>query len=59
MLESLARLSQAHARLMFKEKIEVFDVICIIVLMESAFDSGLLHGVDFSEYILLDEEKYG
>jgi DNA helicase MCM9 len=58
MLESLARLSQAHARLMFKDKIEVFDVVCVILLMESSFDTGLIECIDYLDYIILNEEKY-
>jgi DNA replicative helicase MCM subunit Mcm2 (Cdc46/Mcm family) len=34
MLESLIRLAEAHARMMFKKDIETFDAINVIILME-------------------------
>ena len=42
MLESLIRLAEAHARLMFKKDIEIYDAICVIVLMEKCVSTGLL-----------------
>jgi len=57
-LESLVRLSQAHARLMFREKVEVFDAISVILLMENAAFTGIIEGIDLNDFILLDEEKY-
>jgi DNA helicase MCM9 len=41
MLESLIRLAEAHARLMFKKDIEVFDAINVIILMEHCINTGL------------------
>lgn len=41
MLESLIRLAEAHARLMFKTDIEVFDAINVIILMEHCINTGL------------------
>lgn len=41
MLESLIRLSEAHARMMFKKDIEMYDAICVIVLMEKCVSTGL------------------
>jgi DNA helicase MCM9 len=41
MLESLIRLAEAHARLLFKKDIEIFDAVCVIVLMEQCVNTGL------------------
>lgn len=57
-LESLVRLSQGHARLMFKNEVEVFDAVCIIVLMECAFNTNLFPNIPLSDYIILNYEKY-
>lgn len=34
------------------------DAISVIVIMESAFDSGLLTEIPMQEFILFDNEKY-
>ena len=34
MLESLIRLTEAHARLVMKSEASVYDAVCVIVLME-------------------------
>lgn len=41
MLESLIRLAEAHARLMFKKEIEVYDAVCVVILMEHCINTGL------------------
>ena len=41
MLESLIRLAEAHARLLFKKDIEIYDAISVIVLMEQCVNTGL------------------
>ena len=41
MLESLIRLAEAHSRLMFKKEIEIYDAICVVILMEHCINTGL------------------
>ena len=41
MLESLIRLAEAHARLMFRKEIEIYDAICVVILMEHCINTGL------------------
>ena len=42
MIESMIRLGQAHARLMFRNEITTFDAISVVVLLESTLNSGLI-----------------
>lgn len=44
MLESLVRLAEAHARLMFRDKVTVEDAITVISVMESSMQGGALLG---------------
>lgn len=57
-LESLVRLSQAHSRLMYRDRVEVFDVICVIILQECSYYTGLLENLEPLNFILLDEDRY-
>jgi DNA replicative helicase MCM subunit Mcm2 (Cdc46/Mcm family) len=41
MLESLIRLAEAHARLMFRKDIEIYDAVNVIILMENCVNTGL------------------
>ena len=41
MLESLIRLAEAPARLMFRKDIIIFDAISVIILMEHCLNTGL------------------
>lgn len=38
MLESIIRLGQAHARLMFRDEITTFDAISVILLIETSLN---------------------
>ncbi|XP_064411443.1 DNA helicase MCM9 [Latimeria chalumnae] len=44
MLESLIRLAEAHARLMFREIVTVEDAITVVSVMESSMQGGALLG---------------
>lgn len=55
MLESSIRLSQAHARLMFRNQILLQDVVLVVLLMEQTLMSNL---VDMSFSALLTESDY-
>jgi DNA helicase MCM9 len=41
MLESLIRMAQAHARLMFRKDVIIYDAVCTIVLMEQCINTGI------------------
>ncbi|QDZ24994.1 minichromosome maintenance protein [Chloropicon primus] len=45
MLESLVRLSQAHARLMAREQVRLQDAVAAICLMEASMKNSLILGV--------------
>lgn len=47
LLDCLIRLSQSHARLLFRSKITIYDTIVVIKLMESSWGFGrLINGVE-------------
>jgi DNA helicase MCM9 len=57
LLESLVRLSQAHARLMCQERVLVRDAVCALVLVEastssSALFGGSTHGAGFNGFLM-------
>ena len=56
MLESLIRLSEAHARLYMKSEATVFDAISVIVLMEHTLMSCLF-GLEPTPSVLFENES--
>lgn len=46
MLESMIRLAQGHARLMFREEVNVMDAVVVVTLMESSMQSAALISAD-------------
>lgn len=44
MLESLIRMTEAHARLLMKSSATVFDAVSIIILMEHTLMTELFNG---------------
>jgi DNA helicase MCM9 len=59
MLESLIRLSQAHARMYMKNTVSVFDAISVVILMEHTLVSCLF-GFDKTPSVFFDNEvEYG
>lgn len=43
---------------MYRDRVDVFDAICVIILQECSYFTGLLDRLDPLYYILLDEDKY-
>lgn len=50
----MLRLCQAHARMLFRDKVETFDAICVIALNECSYYTGLLEGLHVNDYLVLD-----
>jgi hypothetical protein len=44
--------------MLFRDKVEPFDAICVITLNESSYYTGILEGLNVNDYIMLDLEKY-
>lgn len=58
MLESIIRLSQAHAKLMYRKEVLVMDAIVAISLMESSLDqSSLFNSVNILHTSFSDEPE--
>jgi len=58
MLESLIRLTEAHARLFMKNQATVFDAVSVIVLMEHTLMSCLFGLEPTPPVIFIDKEDY-
>jgi DNA replicative helicase MCM subunit Mcm2 (Cdc46/Mcm family) len=55
MLESLIRLSEAHARMMFRKDIIIYDAISVVILMEHCINTGLF---DENYPIVMSRQMY-
>jgi len=55
MLESLIRLAEAHARMMFRKDIIIYDAISIVILMEHCINTGLF---DENYPIVMSRQMY-
>jgi DNA replicative helicase MCM subunit Mcm2 (Cdc46/Mcm family) len=58
MLESLIRLSEAHARLLMKSTASVYDAVCIIVLMEHTLMTCLFGAEPPPTVLFKDHHEY-
>jgi len=58
MLESLIRLSEAHARLLMKSKATVFDAVSVIILMEHTLCTCLFGAESPPDVTFDDLQKY-
>ena len=58
MLESLIRLSEAHARLLMKSQASVYDAVCIIILMEHTLMTCLFGTEMLPKIIFSDQNEY-
>jgi len=43
---------------MYRDRVECFDAICVIILQECSYFTGLLEDINPLSFILLDEDKY-
>ena len=55
MLESLIRLAEAHARMMFRKDIIIYDAISVVILMEHCINTGLF---DENYPIVMSRQMY-
>ena len=58
MLESLIRLTEAHARLYMKSQATVFDAVSVVILMEHTLDSCLFGLEPIPSVIFLNFDDY-
>ena len=55
MLESLIRLAEVHARMMFRKDIIIYDAISVVILMEHCINTGLF---DENYPIVMSRQMY-
>jgi DNA helicase MCM9 len=58
MLESLIRMSEAHARLLMKSAATVFDAVSVIILMEHTLMTDLYQGELLPSVLFESKEDY-
>ncbi|KAI8613274.1 MCM2/3/5 family-domain-containing protein [Chytriomyces sp. MP71] len=56
LLESMIRLAQSHARLMFREEVTVQDAVCALMLVEISINSTGLDGVQSTLHSTFSED---
>ena len=58
MLESLIRMTEAHARLLMKSKATLFDAVSVIILMEHTLMTDLYRGDYLPPVVFENKEHY-
>jgi DNA replicative helicase MCM subunit Mcm2 (Cdc46/Mcm family) len=58
MLESLIRMTEAHARLLMKSAATVFDAVSVIILMEHTLMTDLYKGEFLPSVLFENQEQY-
>lgn len=58
MLESLIRMTEAHARLLMKSSATVFDAVSVIILMEHTLMTDLYSGSYLPPVMFESQEEY-
>ena len=58
MLESIIRMTEAHARLLMKSATTLFDAVSVIILMEHTLMTDLYHGESLPPVIFDSMDHY-
>jgi hypothetical protein len=44
--------------MLFRDRVETFDAVCVIALNECSYFTGILGNIVINDYIMLTMEKY-